>query len=50
MDVLVLIAIIILIIWVLGAFTIGGLINLLLVIAIVIIVIRVLQGRKVLSA
>jgi len=43
------IAIILLILWVLGlvsAYTIGGFIHVLLVIAVVIILIRVIQGRR----
>ncbi len=44
-------AIILIVLWLLGmvsAYTMGGLIHLLLVIAIVVIVVRVIQGRKVL--
>ncbi|MDZ4141119.1 MAG: lmo0937 family membrane protein [Methylotenera sp.] len=43
------IAVILIILWVLGlvsAYTMGGLIHLLLVIAIVVILIRVIQGRR----
>lgn len=43
------IAIILIILWVLGlvsAYTMGGLIHILLVIAIVVILIRVIQGRR----
>lgn len=43
------IAIILLILWVLGlvsAYTMGGFIHLLLVIAIVVILVRVIQGRR----
>jgi len=43
------IAIILLILWVLGlvtAYTIGGFIHILLVLAIVVILIRVIQGRR----
>jgi hypothetical protein len=45
------IALILLILWLLGmvsAHTIGGLIHVLLVVAIVVVLIRVIQGRKVL--
>lgn len=45
------IAIILLILWVLGlfsAYTMGGLIHVLLVIAVVVLLVRVLQGRRVL--
>lgn len=45
------IAIILIVLWLLGmvsAYTMGGLIHILLVIAIVVILIRVIQGRKVL--
>ena len=44
------IAVILLILWLLGlasAYTIGGLIHLLLVVAIVVVVIQFLQGRRV---
>jgi len=44
------IAVILLILWLLGlasAYTVGGLIHLLLVVAIVVVVIQFLQGRKV---
>jgi len=43
------IAIILIILWVLGlvsAYTMGGLIHILLVIAVVVILIRVIQGRR----
>ena len=43
------IAVILIILWVLGlvsAYTMGGLIHLLLVIAIVVILLRVIQGRR----
>lgn len=43
------IAIILVILWVLGlvsAYTIGGLVHILLVIAIVVILVRVIQGRR----
>jgi hypothetical protein len=45
------IAIILIVLWLLGmvtAYTMGGLIHILLVIAIVVILVRVIQGRKVL--
>lgn len=45
------IAVILLILWVLGlfsAYTMGGLIHVLLVIAVVVLLVRVLQGRRVL--
>ncbi len=43
------IAVILLILWVLGlvsAYTMGGLIHILLVVAVVVILIRVIQGRR----
>ncbi|MDO9049887.1 MAG: lmo0937 family membrane protein [Methylotenera sp.] len=43
------IAVILLILWVLGlvsAYTMGGLIHILLVVAIVVILVRVIQGRR----
>ncbi|MFA7350327.1 MAG: lmo0937 family membrane protein [Methylotenera sp.] len=43
------IAIILLILWVLGlvsAYTMGGLIHILLVVAIVVVLVRVIQGRR----
>ncbi len=45
------IAIILVILWVLGlvsAYTLGGFIHILLVIAVIVIILRVIQGRKVL--
>lgn len=45
------IAIILIVLWILGfvtAYTMGGLIHVLLVIAIVVILVRVIQGRRVL--
>ncbi len=45
------IAIILIVLWLLGmvsAYTMGGLIHVLLVIAVVVILVRVIQGRKVL--
>ena len=45
------IAVILIVLWALGfftAYTMGGLIHLLLVIAIIVILVRVIQGRKVL--
>ncbi len=45
------IAVILLVLWMLGlvtAYTMGGMIHLLLVIAIVVVLIRVIQGRRVL--
>ncbi len=45
------IAIILLVLWLLGmvsAYTMGGLIHILLVIAVVVVLVRVIQGRKVL--
>ncbi len=44
------IAVILIVLWVLGlvsAYTLGGFIHLLLVLAIVVILIRVIQGRKI---
>lgn len=44
-------AIILIVLWLLGmvtAYTMGGLIHILLVIAIIVILVRVIQGRKVL--
>jgi len=44
-------AIILVVLWLLGmvsAYTMGGLIHILLVIAVVVIIVRVIQGRKVL--
>ncbi|MCX7099585.1 MAG: lmo0937 family membrane protein [Methylococcales bacterium] len=44
-------AIILIILWILGlvsAYTIGGFIHILLVIAVIVIIIRVIQGRRVL--
>ncbi len=45
------IAVILIILWLLGlitAFTLGGFIHVLLVIAVIIILVRIIQGRKVL--
>ncbi len=45
------IAIILVVLWLLGmvsAYTMGGLIHILLVVAIIVILVRVIQGRKVL--
>lgn len=45
------IAIILIVLWVLGfvtAYTMGGLIHILLVIAIIVVLVRVIQGRRVL--
>ena len=45
------VAIILIVLWLLGmvsAYTMGGLIHILLVIAVVVILVRVIQGRKVL--
>ena len=44
------IAVVLLILWVLGlvtAYTMGGFIHLLLVIAVIVVLIRIIQGRKV---
>ena len=48
---LVTVAIILIVLWALGlvtSYTMGGLINILLVVAIIVILVRVIQGRKVL--
>ena len=45
------IAIILIVLWLLGmvtAYTMGGLIHILLVVAIIVVLVRVIQGRKVL--
>ena len=45
------IAIILIVLWALGlvtSYTMGGLINILLVVAVIVILVRVIQGRKVL--
>lgn len=45
------VAIILIVLWALGlvtSYTMGGLINILLVVAIIVILVRVIQGRKVL--
>ena len=45
------IAIVLIVLWLLGmvsAYTMGGLIHILLVIAIVVVLVRVIQGRKIL--
>ena len=44
-------AIILIVLWALGmvtSYTLGGLINILLVVAVIVILVRVIQGRKVL--
>jgi len=49
MDLLWTLAIILLVLWLLGlvtAFTLGGFIHILLVLAIIVILIRVIQGRR----
>ncbi len=49
MDLLWTLAVILLILWLLGlvtAFTLGGFIHILLVVAIIVILIRVIQGRR----
>jgi hypothetical protein len=46
------IAVVLVLLWALGyltAYTLGGLIHLLLVVAIIVVLIRVIQGKKVLS-
>ena len=49
MDLLLTLAVILLILWLLGlvtAYTLGGFIHILLVVAIIVILIRVIQGRR----
>jgi hypothetical protein len=49
MDLLITLAVILLILWLLGlvtAYTLGGFIHILLVLAIVVVLIRVIQGRR----
>ncbi len=50
-NLLVTVAVVLLVLWLLGlatAYTMGGFIHVLLVIAIIVVLIRVIQGRKVL--
>jgi hypothetical protein len=49
---MVILAVVLVLLWALGyltAYTMGGLIHLLLVIAIIVVLVRVIQGKKVLS-
>jgi hypothetical protein len=49
MDLLIMLAVILLILWLFGlvtSFTLGGFIHILLVLALVVVLIRVIQGRR----
>ena len=47
-DWIIVFAAIVFVLWLVGFFTIGGLINLLIIVVLILIVLRLLRGRKVL--
>ena len=47
-DLIILLAAILFVLWLVGFFTIGGLIDLLIIVVLILIVLRLLRGRKIL--
>ena len=47
-DLIIVLAAIVFVLWLVGFFTIGGLIDLLIIVVLILIVLRLLRGRKVL--
>lgn len=45
-DLLILFAVVVFVLWLVGFFTIGGLVDLLIIVVIVLVVLRLLRGRK----
>jgi hypothetical protein len=46
-DLLILVAAVIFVLWLIGFFTIGGLLDLLIIVVIVLVLLRLLRGRKI---
>ncbi len=47
-DLIILLAMVLFVLWLVGFFTIGGLVDLLIVVVIILVVLRLLRGRKLL--
>ena len=45
-DLLILLAVLVFVLWLVGFFTIGGLVDLLIVVVIILVALRLLRGRK----